>query len=59
MAKTDENERPAPSPTRSLSTLDKIRYKKAENAWAEANAVGDPGTENKEEWIRLRMHGMR
>lgn len=45
------------SPTGSMSTAEQIRYKRLENQWAEAQAVGDPGAENKEEWIRLRMHG--
>ena len=47
------------SATSSIPTAQMARYKRLERDWVEAEAVGDPGTGDKEEWIRLRMHGGR
>lgn len=44
---------------RNMSTMDQIRYKKAETAWAEAVASGDPTAADKTTWIMTRMQGTR
>lgn len=46
---------------RNMSTVDQIRYKKAEAQFYAAMAAGDPTAteENKDNWIALRMQGQQ